>query len=85
MYTYRNWTESATENIDGEERHVIVVKSLPWRGPKTKRLMKKLDSKANKRKTKQSTIQTLPRVQGENSERVKPSSFPEDFWGFTAQ
>ena len=76
--------ESDTEVCDGVERHVIVVKPLPWRGQKANRLMKKLDSKSQKQKNKQSVIQTLPRIIGHPSSRRKPMSFSDDFWGFVA-
>ncbi len=77
--------ESDTEEVDGQERHVIVVKPLPWRGQKASRVLNKLDSKSQKQKTKQSIVQTLPRVIGEPSSRPKPTSFADDFWGFTAK
>ena len=76
--------ESDVEDIDGTRQHVIVVKPLPWRGEKANRVLRKLDNKAKKQKTKQSVIQTLPRVIGEVSSRPKPAAFTDDFWGFTA-
>ncbi len=76
--------ESALETVDDDtERHVIIVKPLPWRGPKAQRLMTRLDEKYSRNQTKQSAIQTIPRVLGESSIRLKPS-FPDDFWGFVA-
>ena len=69
---------------DGSDRSVIIVKQLPWRGPKASRFLKRLDAKATHKKSKQSLQQTLPRVAGENSTRPKPN-YPDDFWGFTAK
>ena len=80
----------SSESSDEEEveetgkRAVIVVKKLPWRGGKANRLMKRLDNRAKSKMSKQSLQQTLPRVIGPNSDRPKPVSFQDDFWGFTA-
>lgn len=75
---------SAEEDLDDESgsRAVIAVKPLPWRGAKATRMMKRLDGRAESKKSKQAKQQTLPRVIGLNSQRPKPVSFPDDFWGF---
>ncbi len=72
--------ESALETVDDACNS---VKPLPWRGPKAQRLMNRLDEKYSSNQTKQSAIQTIPRVLGESSIRLKPS-FPDDFRGFVA-
>ena len=52
---------SETETMeDGSERPVIAVKPLPWRGAKASRLIKRLDTRAKKKMSKQSVQQTLP-------------------------
>ncbi len=68
---------------DGTKRSILVIKPLPWRGEKANRYLKRLDSKANSKKSLQSKQQTLQRVIGSNSTRPKPSHLPDDFWGFT--
>ena len=80
-------SESSDEEDDGtgNPRSVIVVRPLPWRGGKADRLMQRLDSRAKSKMSKQSLQQTRPRVSGRTSTRSKPVSFPDDFWGFTAQ
>ena len=60
------------EMEDGTECSVISVKPLPWRGAKASRFLKRLDSKAKTKMSKQSIHQTLPRVIGPNSTRMKP-------------
>lgn len=70
------------EMEDGATRSVLVIKPLPWRGDKANRYLKRLDSKANSKKSVQSKQQTLQRVIGSNSTRPKPSLFPDEFWGF---
>lgn len=74
--------ESGEESVDGEERQVIYVKTLPWRAPRVDRFFKKLDNKAARNKSRQSKQQTLPRVGGRRSGRSKPLGFTEDFFGF---
>ena len=69
---------------DGEDRPVIAVKQLPWRGAKATRFLKRLDARAADKKSKQSIQQTLPRVMGQNSTRPKPD-LPDNFWGFIAK
>ena len=68
---------------DGTTRSVMVVRQLPWRGKKATRVLKRLDSKANNKKSMQSKQQTIQRVVGEDSTRPKPYQFTDDFWGFT--
>lgn len=74
--------ESGEETINGEERQVICIKVLPWRAPKVDRFFKALDHKAAKYKSRQSKQQTLPRVVGGRSKRVKPIGFADDFFDF---
>ncbi len=76
---------SSEESDMEDERHVMVIKPLPWRGEKASRVLNRLDNKLKKQQTKQSTIQTVPRVIGEPSSKPKPTSFSHDFWGFVSQ
>lgn len=74
--------ESGEEMVDGERRAVIKVKPLPWRASRVDRIFKQLDSKGEKRKSRQSKQQTLPRVAGCRSSRPQPMGFSPDFFGF---
>ena len=76
--------ESALETIDGMNSPVLMVKTLSWRCERINRFLKKLDdrTKAKKNPSRQSKLQTLPRVQGDLLTRPKPFGFPDDFWGF---
>ena len=76
--------ESAEEDFDGKKRPALAVKPLLWRAPKVDRFFKRLDQRSEKGKTKHSKQQTLPRVVGSQSSRVKPLSLPDDFFGFDA-
>ena len=74
--------ESGEEMVDGERRAVIKVKPQPWRASRVDRMFKQLDSKGEKRKSKQSKQQTLPRVVGCRSSQPQPIGFPPDFFSF---
>ena len=73
------------EDTNGEQRQVIVVKPLQWRSPKVDRFFNRLDKKAQKKKSKQSKQQTLPRVIGSSSSRPKPSGYCDEFFGFVTE
>jgi hypothetical protein len=77
--------ESGEESVEGrnDERAVLLVKPLPWRSPRLTRILKQLDRKASRKKSKQSLQQSLPRVDGPPSTRQKPVGFADDFFGFT--
>lgn len=75
--------ESGTEIIERNEQTILNIKPLLWRSAKVGRFFKKLDDKAAKtKKSRKSIQQTLPRVLGNPSSRLKPLSFPDDFWGY---
>ena len=76
--------ESAEEDFDGKKRPALAAKTLLWRAPKVDRFFKRLDQRSEKGKTKHSKQQTLPRVVGSQSSRVKPLNLPDDFFGFDA-
>ena len=73
--------ESGEESIEGEtdQRAVLLVKPLPWRSPRLARILKQLDRKASRKKSKQSLQQTLSRIQGPLSTRPKPVGFGDTF------
>ena len=74
--------ESGEEIVDGEKRAVIQVKPLLWRATHLHRILKQLDRRTEKRKSKQSRQQTLPRVVGSVTTRRRPTGFADDFFGF---
>ena len=74
--------ESGEEILDGERKSVIQVRPLPWRASHLQRILKQLDRKMDRRKSKQSRQQTLPRVVGSVSTRSRPFGFADDFFGF---
>ena len=74
--------ESGEEILDGERKSVIQVRPLPWRASCLQRILKQLDRKMDRRKSKQSRQQTLPRVVGSVSTRSRPFGFADDFFGF---
>ena len=74
----------SSEESEGEDHQVMVVRPLSWRSKKVDRFFQRLDKKAGKNKSKQSKQQTLPRVTGENSSRVQPAGYADDFFGFLA-
>ena len=76
-------SEESGEEGDGEEvRRVMYVKVLPWRAAKVGRFLRKLDHKASKSKSHQSKQQTIPRVVGQYSTRLKPVGFSDEFFGY---
>lgn len=77
--------ESGEECGDGktEKRSVLLIKPFPWRANRLNRIFKQLDRKAGRKKSKQSRRETLPRVIGPESSRLKPAAgFADDFFGF---
>lgn len=74
--------ESGEEMVDGERRAIIKVKPLLWRVSRVDRIFKQIDSKGDKRKSRQSKQQTLPRVVGSRSSRPRSLGFSSDFFGF---
>lgn len=77
LTSFMSSEESGEESVDGqsEKRAIILVKPLPWRSPRLSCILKQLDWKASRKKSKQSRQQT-------RTTRQKPAGFPENFLGF---
>ena len=69
---------------DESEQPVIYVKPLAWRHPQVNKFFMQMDDRIERKKSKRAKIQTLPRVQGQVSQRPRPTEFPHNFWGFSA-
>ena len=73
---------SSEESGEEDGRPVLFVKYLPWRAAKVSRFLKQMDIKGEKKKSKRSILQTMPRIPGSDSTRLKPTTFDPNFWGF---
>ena len=62
--------------VDGEE--VFVIRPLPWQSEEVGKIKEALDQKWESMRSSRSRRLTLPRVEGEISNRPKPSSFPSE-------
>ena len=60
---------------DESEQPVIYVKPLPWRHPQVNKFFMQMDDRIERKKSKRAKIQTLPRVQGQVSQRPDQQSF----------
>jgi len=72
---------SSEESGEDDGRPVLFVKSLPWRRCKVSRFVKQMDAKCEKRKSRRAILQTMQRLPGSVSTRLKPPGFEPDFWG----
>ena len=84
LTSFMSSEESGEESIDGEveKRPVMIIKPLLWRSKKLGRILKQLDRKSERKKSKQSRQQTLLRIVGQSSSRQRPACFSDDFFGF---
>ena len=73
---------SSEESGEEDGRPVLLVKHLPWRATKVSRFLKQMDIKGEKKKSKRSILQTMPRLPGLDSTRLLPTTFEPNFWGF---
>ena len=89
----RTWREvlvpvfmSSEESGEEDGRPVLFVKSLPWRATKVSKFLKQMDLKGEKKKSKRSILQTMPRLPGSVSTRLTPTTtFEPNFWGFNVE
>ena len=73
---------SSEENGEDDGKPVLFVKPLPWRASKVYKFLKQMDLKGEKKKSKRSVLQTMPRLPGSISTRPIPTMFDPTFWGF---
>lgn len=68
---------SSDESDIEEERHILVVRELPWRNDRVSKFFTKLDEAHEHRKSEQATRQTKLRIiKGKISARPEPSNIP---------
>ena len=79
-----SFMSSEESGEDESEQPVIYVKPLAWRHPQVNKFFMQMDDRIERKKSKHAKIQTLPRVQGQVSQRPRPTEFPHNFWGFSA-
>ena len=75
---------SSEESDMEDDKPVLLVKPLPWRALKVSKFLKQMDAKGEKKKSKRSILQTIPRLPGPVSNRLIPTTFEPSFWGFKA-
>ena len=73
---------SSEESGEEDGKPVLFMKYLPWRATKVSRFLKQMDLKGEKKKSKRSILQTMSRLPGSDSTRLKPTTFESNFWGF---
>ena len=70
---------SSEESGKEDGRPVLFVKYLPWRAAKVSKFLRQMDIKGEKKKSKRSILQTMPRLPGSDSARLKPTTISRGF------